>query len=248
MDTLVQIKNLSKTYESIDGKVNAIKDVTFDIYKNEFLTIIGSSGCGKSTILNILDQLDKEYQGTIEFTEDINIGYMLQEDALFEWLTVEENALLGLKILKKLNDETRKYTISLLDKYGLKDFKDKYPKSLSGGMRQRVALIRTLATKPKILLMDEPFSALDYQTRLQVSDDVYRIIKQEGMTVVMVSHDLAESISVSDRIIVLSKRPATIKNIYKIELSNKSTPIENRKAKEFAYYYDILWKDLDKNV
>lgn len=138
MDTLVQIKNLSKTYESIDGKVNAIKDVTFDIYKNEFLTIIGSSGCGKSTILNILDQLDKEYQGTIEFTEDINIGYMLQEDALFEWLTVEENALLGLKILKKLNDETRKYTISLLDKYGLKDFKDKYPKSLSGGMRQRV--------------------------------------------------------------------------------------------------------------
>ena len=248
MDTLVQIKNLSKTYESIDGKVNAIKNVTFDIYKNEFLTIIGSSGCGKSTILNILDQLDKEYQGTIEFTEDINIGYMLQEDALFEWLTVEENALLGLKILKKLNDETRKYTISLLDKYGLKDFKDKYPKSLSGGMRQRVALIRTLATKPKILLMDEPFSALDYQTRLQVSDDVYRIIKQEGMTVVMVSHDLAESISVSDRIIVLSKRPATIKNIYKIELSNKSTPIENRKAKEFAYYYDILWKDLDKNV
>ena len=248
MDTLVQIKNLSKTYESIDGKVNAIKDVTFDIYKNEFLTIIGSSGCGKSTILNILDQLDKEYQGTIEFNEDINIGYMLQEDALFEWLTVEENALLGLKILKKLNDETRKYTISLLDKYGLKDFKDKYPKSLSGGMRQRVALIRTLATKPKILLMDEPFSALDYQTRLQVSDDVYRIIKQEGMTVVMVSHDLAESISVSDRIIVLSKRPATIKNIYKIELSNKSTPIENRKAKEFAYYYDILWKDLDKNV
>ena len=248
MDTLVQIKNLSKTYESIDGKVNAIKDVTFDIYKNEFLTIIGSSGCGKSTILNILDQLDKEYQGTIEFNEDINIGYMLQEDALFEWLTVEENALLGLKILKKLNDETRKYTISLLDKYGLKDFKDKYPKSLSGGMRQRVALIRTLATKPKILLMDEPFSALDYQTRLQVSDDVYRIIKQEGMTVVMVSHDLAESISVSDRIIVLSKRPATIKNIYKIELSNKSTPIENRKAKEFAYYYDILWRDLDKNV
>ena len=141
MDTLVQIKNLSKTYESIDGKVNAIKDVTFDIYKNEFLTIIGSSGCGKSTILNILDQLDKEYQGTIEFTEDINIGYMLQEDALFEWLTVEENALLGLKILKKLNDETRKYTISLLDKYGLKDFKDKYPKSLSGGMRQRVVCI-----------------------------------------------------------------------------------------------------------
>ena len=141
MDTLVQIKNLSKTYESIDGKVNAIKDVTFDIYKNEFLTIIGSSGCGKSTILNILDQLDKEYQGTIEFNEDINIGYMLQEDALFEWLTVEENALLGLKILKKLNDETRKYTISLLDKYGLKDFKDKYPKSLSGGMRQRVVCI-----------------------------------------------------------------------------------------------------------
>lgn len=141
MDTLVQIKNLSKTYESIDGKVNAIKNVTFDIYKNEFLTIIGSSGCGKSTILNILDQLDKEYQGTIEFNEDINIGYMLQEDALFEWLTVEENALLGLKILKKLNDETRKYTISLLDKYGLKDFKDKYPKSLSGGMRQRVVCI-----------------------------------------------------------------------------------------------------------
>lgn len=248
MDTLVQIKNLNKIYESSDGNVIALNNINFDIHKNEFLTIIGSSGCGKSTILNILDGIDKDYNGKIILDKDIKIGYMLQEDALFEWLTVEENALLGLKILKKLNKETKNYTINLLDKYGLKDFKDKYPKSLSGGMRQRVALIRTLAIKPDILLMDEPFSALDYQTRLQVSDDVYRIIKEENTTVVMVSHDLAESISMSDRIIVLSKRPGKVKKIYTITLTNKSTPIENRKAKEFAYYYDALWKDLDKNV
>ena len=248
MDILVQIKNLNKTYESLDGNVIALDNISFDIYKNEFLTIIGSSGCGKSTILNILDGIDKKYNGEIIFSKDIRVGYMLQEDALFEWLTVEENALLGLRVLKKLNKETKQYAINLLDKYGLKDFKDKYPKSLSGGMRQRVALIRTLATKPDILLMDEPFSALDYQTRLQVSDDVYKIIKEENTTVVMVSHDLAESISLSDRIIVLSKRPGKIKNIYTINLTNKSTPIENRKAKEFAHYYDILWKDLDKNV
>ena len=138
MDILVQIKNLNKTYESLDGNVIALDNINFDIYKNEFLTIIGSSGCGKSTILNILDGIDKKYNGEIIFSKDIRVGYMLQEDALFEWLTVEENALLGLRVLKKLNKETRQYAINLLDKYGLKDFKDKYPKSLSGGMRQRV--------------------------------------------------------------------------------------------------------------
>jgi NitT/TauT family transport system ATP-binding protein len=173
---------------------------------------------------------------------------MLQEDTLFDWLTIYENSILGLKIKHILTKDNIKYVKDLLIKYGLKDFMNKYPKSLSGGMRQRVALIRTLAIKPDILLLDEPFSALDYQTRLKVSDDVYKIIKEENKTVIMVTHDIAEAISMSDKVVVLSKRPCKIKNIYDVELENKSTPINNRKAKEFTHYYDLLWRDLDEIV
>ncbi len=193
--------------------------------------------------------LDKEYDGKLEFiNKNIKVGYMLQEDSLFEWLTVFENSILGLRIQKNLTKDNIDYVKKLLIKYGLKDFMTKYPKSLSGGMRQRVALIRTLAIKPDILLLDEPFSALDYQTRLKVSDDVYKIIENEKKTVIMVTHDIAEAISMSSKIVVLSKRPCKVKNIYEIKLSNKSTPIENRKAKEFVSYYDILWRDLDESV
>jgi NitT/TauT family transport system ATP-binding protein len=173
---------------------------------------------------------------------------MLQDDSLFDWLTVYENAIIGLKIKHLLTSNNIKYVKDLLIKYGLKDFMNKYPKSLSGGMRQRVALIRTLAIKPDILLLDEPFSALDYQTRLKVSDDVYKIIKEENKTVIMVTHDIAEAISLSDKVVVLSKRPCKIKKIYDINLSNKSTPINNRKDEKFTYYYDQLWRDLDESI
>ena len=170
---------------------------------------------------------------------------MLQDDSLFDWLTILDNALLGLEIKGKKTKENINYVKNLLKTYDLDSFKDKYPKELSGGMKQRVALIRTLAIHPDILLLDEPFSALDYQTRLAVSDDVYKIIKKEKKTVIMVTHDLAEAISLADKVVVLSKRPCRIKNIYDINLTNKSNPIENRKAKEFSSYYEKIWKDLD---
>ena len=173
---------------------------------------------------------------------------MLQNDSLFEWRTVLENCLLGLEITNKLTKENKDYVIYLLKTYGLGEFMDSYPSRLSGGMRQRVALIRTLATKPDILLLDEAMSALDYQSRLAISDDIYKIIKKEGKTAIMVTHDIAEAISMSDRIIVLSKRPATVKKVYEINMQNKSTPIHNRKCKEFASYYDEIWRDLDVHI
>jgi len=176
------------------------------------------------------------------------IGYMLQNDSLFEWRNILNNCLIGLEINKDLTSETKEYVLNLLKNYGLYEFKDSYPNNLSGGMRQRVALIRTLATKPDILLLDEPFSALDYQTRLSVSDDVYQILKKEGKSAIIVTHDLAEAISMADRIIVLTKRPSIIKTIYDINLTDKSTPIKNRRAKEFSYYYDKIWKDIDFHV
>jgi NitT/TauT family transport system ATP-binding protein len=173
---------------------------------------------------------------------------MLQQDALFNFRTILNNCLLGLEISKDLTSINKKKVLDLLENYGLKDFVNKYPDELSGGMRQRVALIRTLASNPDILLLDEPYSALDYQTRLAVSDDVYKIIKQEKKTVIMVTHDLAEAISMADTVIVLSHRPATIKKIIDINLTDKSTPINNRKSKEFAKYYEQIWKEIDYHV
>jgi len=246
---LLKINHLKKTYHDKNGEINAVLDFTLDIYENEFIVIVGPSGCGKSTILSILANLESSSSGDIEINkENLVMGYMLQKDSLFPWLTILENCLLGLKINNNLTKETKKRVIELLDTYGLKEFKDKYPSSLSGGMRQRVALIRTLAIDPDILLLDEPFSALDYQTRLALSDDVYGIIKKEGKTAIMISHDIGESVSMADRIVVLTKRPCVIKNIYDINIENKSTPIENRKTKEFIIYYDKIWRDLDVHI
>jgi NitT/TauT family transport system ATP-binding protein len=173
---------------------------------------------------------------------------MLQEDALLDYLTVFENAILGLKLLKIDTNENKKYVENLLKTYGLENFINKYPSELSGGMKQRVALIRTLAIKPDLLLLDEPFSALDYQSRLKVADDVYKIIKNENKTVIMITHDIAEAISLSDEVYVLSKRPCTVKKVYNINLTNKSTPINNRKCPEFSFYYDEIWRDLDVTI
>ena len=248
MDKILTISNLEKSFHTRDGEIKALESVSFDVEEKEFISIVGPSGCGKSTILSILAGLEEKSNGNISFLKNYTIGYMLQNDSLFEWRTVLDNCLLGLEINKKLTKENKEYVIHLLKTYGLEEFMNEYPSRLSGGMRQRVALIRTLATKPDILLLDEAMSALDYQSRLAISDDIYRIIKQEGKTAIMVTHDIAEAISMSDRIVVLSKRSAVVKKIYNIKLTNKSTPINNRKCKEFSKYYDTIWRDLDVHI
>lgn len=242
---ILEISHIKKDYITINGTTKAIKDISMQAEKGSIITLVGPSGCGKSTLLSILAGIDKQTSGIIIKDEKTVVGYMLQQDALFPWLTIYENAILGLKIKKMATKENKEYVKKLLNEYKLGDFLNAYPKELSGGMRQRVALIRTLALKPDILLLDEPFSALDYQSRLKISDDVYKIIKKENITAILVSHDIAEAISMSNQVLVLSKRPCTIKNIYNINLTNQSTPIENRKAKEFASLYNDIWRDLD---
>ena len=250
MKPLLKVKNLSKKYNTINGEIEAIKDISFEVKNGEFIAIIGTSGCGKSTLLSILAGLEEKSNGEITYCNDkndIKIGYMLQEDALFEHYSILDNVLLGLKIQKKLNQENKEYVLKLLEKYQLTNFKNKKPHELSGGMKQRVALIRTLAIKPDILFLDEPFSALDFDTRLKVSDDVFKIIKENRKTTLMVTHDIGEAISMADKIIVLSKSPAYIKKIYNIELENKDLPTVNRKDTKFNYYYDLIWKDLSED-
>ncbi len=245
---ILTIKNLSKSYHDKKDEIKALEDINIEIEEKEFISIVGPSGCGKSTILSILSNLEEKSTGEIKKDKDLTIGYMLQTDSLFFWRTILDNCLIGLEVTNKLTEENKNYVLQLLKTYGLYEFKDKYPSSLSGGMRQRVALIRTLAIKPDILLLDEPMSALDYQSRLAISNDIYNIIKKEGKTAIMVTHDIAEAVSMSDRVIVLTKRPAIVKNIYKIELSNKSTPMNNRRCKEFNKYYDMIWRDLDVHI
>lgn len=246
MSKLLTVSNLSKKFNTIDGEIEAIKDISLDVNDGEFIAIVGPSGCGKSTLLSIIAGLEKESSGELLYSiKKPVIGYMLQEDALFEHMKIKDNILLGLKIQKKLTDENIKYTMDLLQKYNLYDFKDKRPSELSGGMKQRVALIRTLAIKPDILFLDEPFSALDFSTRLSVSDDVYRIIKETNVTTIMVTHDIGEAISMADKVIVLSNGPAIVKNVYNIDLDNKDLPTINRKNSKFNYYYDLIWNDLD---
>lgn len=195
MDKILTITNLEKSFHTRDGEIKALESVSFNVREKEFISIVGPSGCGKSTILSILADLEEKSNGEINFSKDYTIGYMLQNDSLFEWRTVLENCLLGLEITNQLTKENKEYVINLLKTYGLEEFIDSYPSRLSGGMRQRVALIRTLATKPDILLLDEAMSALDYQSRLAISDDIYKIIKKEGKTAIMVTHDIAEAIS-----------------------------------------------------
>lgn len=245
---ILRIKNLKKIYHTAKQETLAVENFSFDINEGEFIAIVGPSGCGKSTILSVLCGLEEKSGGEIILNNNSKIGYMLQQDSLFEWRNILNNCLLGLEINNNLNEENKNRVIELLNTYGLKDFTYSYPDNLSGGMRQRVALIRTLANNPDLLLLDEPFSALDYQSRLAISDDIYNILKKEKKTMIMVTHDIAEAISMCDRVIVLSGRPAVIKNIYNIELENKSTPINNRKDKMFSYYYDSIWKDIDFHV
>lgn len=249
----LEIKNITMNYQDINSEVTAIDNISFSVREGEFVVIIGPSGCGKSTLLSIICGILKASGGEVIIdNEQISgitpkIGYMLQNDNLLPWRTIYKNVLLGLEIQHRLTEENIKYAEKLLKTYGLYDFRNSYPSQLSGGMRQRAALIRTLVTKPEILLLDEAFSALDYQTRLSVTDDVYSIIKKEKKTTVMVTHDIPEGISMADRIIVLSKRPAKISSMHEITFSDikTRTPLLCRKSPEFSSYFDMLWRELE---
>ena len=244
MKEVLRLKNVSKKYQAKNGEVEALKDISFNVRQGEFVSIIGPSGCEKSTLLSIIAGLEPKTEGTIEI--DGSTGYMLQKDSLLQWRNIYNNVMFGLEIGHKKTKENEAYVIELLKKYGLYDFKNKYPTQLSGGMRQRAALIRTLAIKPNILLLDEAFSALDYQTRIMVTNDIYEILKNENITALIVTHDISEAISMSDRVIVLTKRPAVVKNIHTIdfEMENRN-PINCRESPKFSKYFDTIWKELD---
>ncbi len=249
MKKLLELKNISLTYQTPNDEIEAIKNLSFDCAEGDFLSIIGPSGCGKTTVLSIIAGLIKPTNGKVyvngkESDGNEDIGYMLQRDQLFSWRTVEKNILLPLEIKKKATEENKKRVDVLLKKYGLYDFKRKYPDQLSGGMRQRVALIRTLISDPQLLLLDEPFSALDYQTRLSVTDDVYAIIKNERKTAVLVTHDISEAISMSDIIIVLTGRPAKVKSVFKPNLGNAS-PLKRRESVDFGLLFEKIWRELN---
>lgn len=239
----------------MNGEVTALEDISLDVGKGEFIGIVGPSGCGKSTLLSLIAGLMIPTGGSVFIDGQPvvgtsgKVGYMLQKDHLFDWRTILQNIMLGLEIRGEVTEETREHVLKLIRTYGLYDFRNSYPSQLSGGMRQRAALIRTLAVKPEILLLDEAFSALDYQTRLAVSEDIYAIIKQENKTAIMVTHDISESISMADRVVVLTKRPGTIKEIHEIKMScpNRS-PLACREAPEFRYYFNKIWKELDVHV
>ncbi|WP_346885928.1 ABC transporter ATP-binding protein [Clostridium sp. UBA4395] len=248
----IEIKNIYMNYHTLSAETVALKDINFTVDGGEFVSIVGPSGCGKSTLLNIVSGLieassgDILVDGRVQEGYSDKIGYMFQKDQLFEWLTVLQNVSIGLKIKKMMNDDAKIKLEKLLKNYNLWEFKDHYPRQLSGGMRQRVALIRTLALDPEVLLLDEPFSALDYQTRLNVSDEIYEIIKNEGKTAIMVTHDISEAVSMSSRVIVLSKRPAVIKKIIKIEFDGENlTPLKCREHSKFRVYFNDIWKEMD---
>lgn len=250
--TRLKVENLTKNYHTLSGETEALKDISFEVNEGEFISIVGPSGCGKSTILNIIAKLIDKSSGKITLNgEEIKkgtdkIGYMFQNDNLFDWLTVWENVTLGLKIKKCMNRINLIKVENLLRSYQLYDFKDSYPRELSGGMRQRVALIRTLALSPELLILDEPFSALDYVTRIRVSDEIYSIIRKENKTALMVTHDIGEAITTSDRVIILSSRPSKIKKVLNIYYDEEyDTPFKRREAIQYKDYFNTVWKELD---
>lgn len=244
MKEVLKLKNVTKKYQAKNGEIEALKNISFGVQEGEFVSIIGPSGCGKSTLLSIITGLEEKNSGEIYIEGEV--GYMLQKDSLLEWRTIYDNVMFGLEIRHCKNKENEEYAKELLKKYHLDEFIDKYPNQLSGGMRQRVALIRTLAIKPRILLLDEAFSALDYQTRIMVTEDIYRILKNENITALIVTHDISEAVSMSDRVVVLSDRPAKVKKIQEIRFDMESRdPINCRERPEFSKYYNLLWKELD---
>lgn len=236
----LEMKNVSKTFYTEIGALDVLEDITFNLNEGEIIAIVGPSGSGKSTLLNIISKLIEPTEG--EIYVDGEIGYMFQRDRLFNWRTVWKNIMLGLEIKKEKNQENIDKTKELLTKYGLIDFINSYPQELSGGMRQRIALIRTLATNPQVLLLDEPFSALDYQTRINVSEDIFKMIKDSNVSAILVTHDISEAIAMADRVIVLSHRPAKLKKIIDIKTdSPDNTPFNKRLSSEFRKYFDEIW-------
>jgi NitT/TauT family transport system ATP-binding protein len=255
MQTLLKLQDIQMAYHTIKGEIPALTDISFSVKEGEFVSLVGPSGCGKSTILNLIAGLLEPESGTITIQDvplsqsRLPIGYMLQKDHLFEWRTIYENVILGLEIQKKKTPRHLERIHQLLEIYGLSDFLQAHPSQLSGGMRQRAALIRTLALDPPLLLLDEPFSALDYQTRLSVSDDIGKIIKKEKKTALLVTHDISEAISMSDRILVLTKSPASVQSEHVIQLEmNSRTPMASRNAPEFKDYFNQIWKELNPIV
>jgi NitT/TauT family transport system ATP-binding protein len=242
---VLDVKEINMNFFTEDGELKVLDNISFGVNKGEIVAILGPSGSGKTTILNVIAKLITPSSGNVNLVGDF--GYMFQRDHLLEWRTVWQNLLLGLEIKHQKTPEQCEKVERMLKKYGLYDFRNRYPNELSGGMRQRIALIRTLAIGPEILLLDEPFSSLDYQTRLMVSDDVYKMIKDENLSAILVTHDISEAISMADKIIVLSTRPARIKNIHTINLTTEGekTPLKSRTAKEFREYFDVLWKELN---
>lgn len=252
MNTILEVSGVSYSYHTLSGETPALSNITFSVPEGEFLAIVGPSGCGKSTLLSMIASLMEPESGTISIhgapasMSRHCIGYMLQKDHLFEWRTIYKNVILGLEIQNRMTEKNLEHVEQLLRDYGLDQFRNARPSELSGGMRQRAALIRTLALNPDLLLLDEPFSALDYQTRLQVCDDVYRIIRKEKKTIILVTHDLSEAISMADRVLILSRRPATVQEIVPIHFADSGLlPMERRQASEFKQYFNEIWKELN---
>lgn len=251
MKNILTFKDVALTYHTKDNEITALKNVSFSVKEREFISIVGPSGCGKTTILSLISGILTPSLGEITlYDKPISdfknqIGYMFQKDHLFEWRNIWKNVTIGLELQKKSKDEKALNHIdNLLEKYGLSQFKKSFPSQLSGGMRQRVALIRTLALDPKILLLDEPFSALDFQTRLKVCDDVSGIIEKEQKTAILVTHDISEAISMSDKVLILTKRPGSIKKIVDIDLKDFGPPLKRRESALFSKYFDDIWKNL----
>lgn len=248
---ILQVEHIRQTYQAKSGEIVALKDIDFSMERGDFFSVVGPSGCGKSTLLSIIAGMLPATAGRVVIDgEPVNgpsprIGYMLQQDNLLEWRTIRQNVLLGLEIRHALTPDAKARADRLLETYGLSAFADSHPSQLSGGMRQRAALIRTLAVNPSILLLDEAFSALDYQTRLEVTEDVYRIIRQEQVTALMVTHDIPESICMGDRVLILSARPAVIREQLPIRFDLPArTPLLCRSQPIFSHYFDHIWKEL----
>lgn len=255
MKPVLEIKNVYHSYHTMEGETSALKNLSFSLYPGEFISIVGPSGCGKSTLLSIIAGLMEPEAGEILLNEKplkenaANIGYMLQRDHLLEWRSVYHNVLLGLEVQHMLTAKSREKAKKLLIQYGLADFSNAKPSELSGGMRQRAALIRTLVLEPDLLLLDEPFSALDYQTRLSVGDDIGQIIRKEHRTAILVTHDLSEAVSLGDRVLVMTARPATIQKVIPLTFDLESdTPLQRRNAPEFKIYFNQIWKELNDNA